>query len=46
MGMNITVKADLIPGVSSSEFRKNNIKSLLPEKVYDFIKERGIYGVR
>ncbi len=45
MGMNITVKEDIIPNVSSSEFRKSNLKELLPEKIYNFIKERGIYGV-
>jgi nicotinate-nucleotide adenylyltransferase len=45
MGMNITVKEDLIPNVSSTDFRKSNLKELLPEKVYGFIKERGIYGV-
>lgn len=45
MGMNITVKEDLIPNVSSTDFRKSNLKELLPEKVYSFIKERGIYGV-
>lgn len=45
MGMNITVKEDLIPNVSSTDFRKSNLRELLPEKVYSFIKERGIYGV-
>ena len=44
-GMNLTVKEDLIPKVSSSEFRKSTLKELLPEKVFNFIKERGIYGV-
>lgn len=45
MGMNITVKDEIIPNVSSTEFRNNNLKDLLPQKVYSFIKERGIYGV-
>ena len=45
MGMDITVKKDIIPNVSSSEFRKSNLKELLPEKIYNLIKERGIYGV-
>ncbi len=44
-GMDLTVKQELIPNVSSTEFRKNSIKELLPEKVYNFIKERGIYNV-
>ncbi len=45
MGMDITVKLEIIPNVSSTEFRKNNLKELLPEKVFDYIRERGIYGV-
>ncbi len=44
-GMNITVKDEIIPDVSSTQFRKRNLKSLLPKIVYDFIKERGIYDV-
>ena len=44
-GMKLTVKEDFIPNVSSTEFRKENIKELLPKKVYDYIKERGIYNV-
>ena len=44
-GMNITVKDTVIPNVSSTEFRKSNLKELLPEKIYIYIKERGIYNV-
>ena len=44
-GMKLTVKEDLIPNVSSTQFRNNNLKELLPKKIYDFIKERGIYNV-
>lgn len=45
MGMEITVKNEIIPDVSSTEFRKNNLQTLLPQKVYDYIRERGLYGV-
>ncbi len=45
MGMQITVKDEIIPDISSTEFRKSNLKELLPKKVYDFIKKRGIYNV-
>lgn len=46
MGMDITVKEEKISNISSTEFRKSNLKHLLPSEVYDFIKERGIYNVR
>ena len=46
MGMKITVKDEIIPDVSSTEFRNCNLKELLPEKIFAFIKERGIYNVR
>lgn len=45
LGMNLTIKEELIPNVSSSEFRKSTLKELLPENIFNFIKERGIYGV-
>ncbi len=45
MGMQIKVKDELIPDASSTDFRKKNIKELLPQKVYEFIMERGIYNV-
>ena len=45
MGMEITVKNEIIPDVSSTEFRKNNLQTLLPQKVYDYIRERRLYGV-
>ncbi len=31
-------------GLSSSEFRDNPSKEVLPEGVFDYIKERGLYG--
>ena len=45
MGMNITVKEEEIPNVSSTQFRKSNLYSLLPEKIYKYIKDSGIYNV-
>lgn len=46
MGMYITVKNEIIPDVSSTEFRTNNLKSLLPQQVYDYIQGRRLYGVQ
>lgn len=45
MGMKITVKKEIIPCVSSTEFRKNNIAELLPEKIYKYIKDLSVYNV-
>ena len=44
-GMQIILMNDEIPNISSTEFRNSGLKDLLPEKVYNYIKERGIYGV-
>lgn len=33
-----------IPDVSSTDFRNNTDKSLLPQKVYDYIIKKGIYN--
>lgn len=46
MGMKIILNQAKIPNISSTEFRKNNFKELLPQKVYDYIKSKGIYNVR
>ena len=46
IGMDIRVMKEKISSVSSTEIR-NNIKSckkLLPDEIYDFLKESGIYG--
>ena len=45
-GMKIIVKDDIIPAVSSTELRQEfeNNKDLIPEKIYKFLKERGVYG--
>ena len=46
MGMKITVMSEIITSVSSTYIRNNTEKSreLLPEKIYDYIKDGGIYG--
>ena len=45
-GMRIILKDDVIPAVSSTELRQEfeNNKDLIPEKIYKFLKERGVYG--
>lgn len=45
MGMNIILNGSQISDISSTMFRKSGTPSLLPEKIYDYIKERGIYNV-
>ena len=44
-GMRIILKDDIIPAVSSTELRNNFEKSkdLLPERIYNYLKERGVY---
>ena len=44
-GMQIFLMNDEIPNISSTNFRNSGLDALLPEKVYNYIKERGIYGV-
>ncbi len=34
-----------IPDVSSTQFREKNQKEILPKKIYNYIKEKGIYNV-
>ena len=46
MGADIVPVFVDIPDVSSTEFRNNLNKSLLPQKIYDYITEKGIYNVR
>lgn len=45
-GMKIIVKQEIIPAVSSTEIRGDfkAAKKLLPEKIYNFLVERGVYG--
>lgn len=45
MGMNITVMKQVIPNVSSTQFRKTALKEILPQRVFDFIRAGGIYNV-
>ena len=44
-GMKIFLVDDEISNISSTSFRESKLNSLLPEKVYSYIKERGLYGV-
>ena len=45
-GMKITVLDNEIPNVSSTEIRENfsSSKELLPKKIYEYLRERGVYG--
>ncbi len=45
MGMQIILMDDEIPDISSTDFRNSLAKELLPAKIFDYIKERGLYGV-
>ena len=45
MGMEIILMDDEIPNISSTDFRNGLSGSILPEKIYNYIKERGLYGV-
>lgn len=46
MGMNIVLKDEVIPLVSSTGIRSNfkNNKNLLPTKIYNFLTEREVYN--
>ncbi len=44
-GMRLVFNGAKISNISSTEFRNTKDKELLPQKVYEFIKERGIYNV-
>ncbi len=44
-GANIIVLSDKITDVSSTKLRNKIDKNLLPQKVYDYIVEKGIYNV-
>lgn len=45
MGMQIILMDDKISNISSTDFRNSPIANLLPEKIFNYIKERGLYGV-
>lgn len=44
-GTNIIVIDDKIADISSTKLRKKVDKNLLPQKIYDYIIEKGIYNV-
>ena len=44
-GMEIIVMNEKIPNISSTDFRNSQISDLLPKKIFNYIKERGIYDV-
>ncbi len=46
MGMRLAFNTALISNISSTQFRDTKDEKLLPQKVYEYIKERGIYDVR
>lgn len=45
-GMQILLKDDFIPKVSSTEIREDfkNCRKLLPPKIYEYLTERGVYS--
>lgn len=45
LGAKITVIYDKITDVSSTKLRKKIDKTLIPQKVYDYIIQKGIYNV-
>ena len=44
-GADIIIVDDKITDISSTKLRKKIEKSLLPERVYNYIVEKGIYNV-
>ena len=45
MGMRLVFNGAKISNISSTQFRDTKLAELLPQRVYKFIKERGIYDV-
>lgn len=45
LGLKTIINTTRIPNISSTDFRTTKSPELLPEKIYNYIKERGIYGV-
>ena len=45
-GMEIILKEDIIPDISSTKLRANfeDLKNLVPSDVYEFLAERGVYN--
>jgi len=46
LGADIKVVDEEIPFVSSTDFRSTLGKELIPTKIYEYIKEKGIYDAR
>ena len=46
MGMKLKIMDQIITNIASSKIRIdfNNSKEFIPEKIFDFLKDRGIYG--
>lgn len=44
-GMQIILMDNEIPNISSTDFRKTPLKEFVPQKVFEFIKGRGLYGL-
>ena len=44
-GMQIILMDNEIPNISSTDFRKTPLKEFVPQRVFEFIKGRGLYGL-
>ncbi len=44
-GMEIILMDNEIPDISSTQFRRTPLKEMLPEKIFEFVKDRGLYGL-
>ncbi len=44
-GMEIILMDNVIPNISSTQFRNTLKKEMLPEKVFEYLKDRGLYGL-
>ena len=44
LGAEIIVIDTPIPDISSTDFRNTLKKELLPKKIYNYIKEKGLYN--
>lgn len=45
-GMKIILMEEDIPNISSTDFRNSSLGDLLPEKIYNYITERGLYNAK
>ena len=44
-GMQIILMDNEIPNISSTDFRKTPLKEFVPQRVFEFLKGRGLYGL-